>query len=306
MSHESIRYLRQSEIDKEKWDHSIDIAENGLIYAYSFYLDTMAKHWDALVVGDYEIVFPLTWNEKYGMRYLSQPFLTAQLGIFGKNVTQADRDELINNIPTSFRYIDISLNSGNILSAPPIFSMQRSNFVLPLNNSYDKIVEQYNENLRRNLKKAAQAGCVIKKGLDVEEVIRLAIVQMKQHGNEPKNNVDRFRKLYRLLSDKKMAVSYGVADPQNNLLASAAFFILNDRAYYILVGNAASGREFGASHALIDAFIKDHADKLKWLDFEGSDIPSLASFYRSFGAEQEVYPALKINRLPFYLKWFKK
>ena len=32
-----------SEIDKAKWDHCIDNAGNGLIYAYSFYLDHMAK-----------------------------------------------------------------------------------------------------------------------------------------------------------------------------------------------------------------------------------------------------------------------
>jgi hypothetical protein len=42
------------------------------------------------------------------------------------------------------------------------------------------------------------------------------------------------------------------------------------------------------------------------LDFEGSDIPNLAFFYSSFGAVNQAYPALKINRLPFYLKWLKR
>jgi hypothetical protein len=29
-------------------------------------------------------------------------------------------------------------------------------------------------------------------------------------------------------------------------------------------------------------------------------------FYKSFGAVPEIYPAIKINRLPFYLKWLKR
>jgi len=42
------------------------------------------------------------------------------------------------------------------------------------------------------------------------------------------------------------------------------------------------------------------------LDFEGSDIQNLAFFYSSFGAKQEIFPAIRINKLPFYLKWLKK
>jgi len=42
------------------------------------------------------------------------------------------------------------------------------------------------------------------------------------------------------------------------------------------------------------------------LDFEGSDIPSLAFFYSSFGAVEERYSAIKLNRLPGLVKWLKK
>ncbi|HSQ44739.1 MAG TPA: hypothetical protein VLM16_07060, partial [Ginsengibacter sp.] len=78
-----ISYLPQANIDKQKWDRCIDAAPNGLIYAYSFYLDAMSKNWDALILNDYEIVMPLTWNKKYGVYYLYQPFFTKALGIFG-------------------------------------------------------------------------------------------------------------------------------------------------------------------------------------------------------------------------------
>ena len=80
--HSPIKYVAQQQVDKNKWDACIERSSNGLIYGYSFYLDSMAKHWDALVLNDYEAVMPLTWNRKWGIKYLYQPPLTPQLGIF--------------------------------------------------------------------------------------------------------------------------------------------------------------------------------------------------------------------------------
>ncbi|MBL7741172.1 MAG: GNAT family N-acetyltransferase [Chitinophagaceae bacterium] len=301
-----IQYLTHSQIDKTKWDDRITKASNGLIYAYSFYLDHMARNWDALILNDYEAVMPLTWNRKYGFHYLYQPFLAAQLGIFGNGLSEDLVSRFIQAIPVRYKLIEISLNSGNTLTTSPGFSIQRSNYVLDLSRSYDELYDSYKENIRRNIRKAKQIGCTVTKGFDAERVIELAIQQMRSYGEEAGDNIERFRKLYRLLHARQMAATYGILSPKNELIASCVFFFSHNRAYYILVGNHPDGRTIGASHALIDEFIKDHAGKKMLLDFEGSDIRNLAFFYSSFGAKHEVYPALKINRLPFYLKWLKK
>jgi hypothetical protein len=302
----SIQYLTYSQIDKFKWDACIDKASNGLIYGYSFYLDHMAKHWDALVLNDYESVMPLTWNKKYGIRYLYQPFLTAQLGVFGKRVTDEQVRYFINSVPASFRYIDISLNNKNIEGSPTKPCIQRNNYVLNLDKPYETLYSNYRENIQRNIRKAYQLGCILQKDFDVEKVIELAVQQMKSRGNEESENIERFRKLYQYLHKRQMAITYGVFSIQNELLASCVFFFSHNRVYYILAGNHPTSKMIGASHALIDGYIKDNAGKNMLLDFEGSDISSLAHFYSSFGAALEIYPALKINRLPFYLKWLKK
>src|ERR1043165_3544665 len=128
-----IKYLKNNEIDKAKWDKCIDEASNGLIYAYSFYLDHMSKHWDALVINDYEAVMPLTWNKKYGISYLYQPAFTAQLGVFGENLNEWLIDDLLKAIIKKYKLIEISLNSENILSWPPSFLDRGANYVLQLN-----------------------------------------------------------------------------------------------------------------------------------------------------------------------------
>jgi len=317
-----IKYLPYKEIDKEKWDACIANAPNGLIYAYSFYLDHMAKHWDALVLNDYEAVMPLTWNKKYSFYYLYQPAFTASLGVFGKNLNAGVVAHFLKSIPSKFKLIEISLNRGNIFSFPPPF-LVRNNYILHLNKPYEELYKAYRDNHKRNITKAFQSGCSVRKDISVDEIIKLNEEQLKHISGTKPGDYPNFKKLFDFLKSRKQAEVYGIVDPKNKMLASAVFFYSHNRAYYIMVGNhpdarlpvtvktngheqVGQGKTIGASHALIDAFIKDHANQNLILDFEGSDIRNLAFFYSGFGAKEEIYPALKINKLPWYVRLFKK
>src|SRR6187401_902444 len=301
-----IKHLQHKEIDKAKWDSCISNALNGLIYGYSFYLDCMARHWDALVFKDYDAVMPLTWNKKYGFYYLYQPAFTASLGVFGKNLTKEIIDDFVSRLPSKFKLVEISLNSGNIIGETKSFSLLRSNYILNLNKPYEEIYKAYRDNHKRNISKALQLGCSVSKEIAVEEIIQLNKEQLQHIDGTKPEDYPNFKRLYDFLKNKGQAKTYAIVDPKNKILASAVFFFSHDRAYYIMVGNHPEGKALGASHALLDTFIKDHADQNLILDFEGSDIRNLAFFYSGFGAIEEIYPALKINRLPFYVKWIKR
>lgn len=301
----SIQYIVHKDIDLAKWDACISQSSNGLVYVCSYYLETMAANWDALILNDYEAVMPLTWNKKFGVYYLYQPFITAQLGLFGNNINAELLDAFLKAIPGKFRYWDIYLNHDNIFESSEFSLYLRSNYILNLNRPYKEICQGYRENIRRNIKKAENTGCKVIKAFNVEQVIELAVMQMREYDKKSINNTERFRKLYSILSSKNMAATYGIS-LNNQLLASAVFFFSHNRAYYILVGNHPNGKTLGASHALIDAFIKDNAGQDMLLDFEGSDIRNLAFFYESFGAVKEKFTGIKNNKLPFYLKWLKQ
>ena len=302
---DQIRYLQHKEIEKAKWDACIEQALNGLIYSYSYYLDAMSKHWDALILKDYEAVMPLTWNKKYGFYYLYQPAFTASLGVFGNNLTKDIIDHFLSMIPSKFKLVEIALNSGNIVGDPKRFSLLRSNYILHLNRSYEEVYKSYRDNHKRNITKAFQLGCRVSKEIAVDEIIQLNKEQLQNVDGTKPEGYPNFKKLYEFLKTRGQAKTYAIVDPKNKVLASAVFFFSHNRAYYILVGNHPDGKTIGASHALIDAFIKDHAGQNLILDFEGSDIRNLAFFYSGFGATEEIYSALKINRLPFYVKWMK-
>jgi len=301
---ESIQYISYRDIDKIKWDACIDASANGLIYGYSFYLDTMSKHWDALVLNDYEVVMPLTWNKKFGIYYLYQPPFTASLGIFGNSISAEIINAFLKAIPKKFSYWDIYLNHGNYFQLADFNLYQRMNYILPLNNSYENIYNGYRKNIQRNIKKCEQLQCIIKKEVLVEDVIALSNEHSRSFSKLGIDDFERVKKIYTLLYQTKKAITYGVYQ-NKKLLASAAFFFSHGRAYYILIGNHPDGKTIGASHALIDAFIKDHANQNLILDFEGSDITNLAFFYSSFGALEEKYTGIILNRLPALIKWLK-
>jgi hypothetical protein len=300
-----IQYLTYQQINKQKWDGCIDNAGNGLIYAYSFYLDVMAENWDALVLDDYKAVMPLTWRKKYGICYLYQPPFTASLGVFGNNLTAQTVNNFLNAVPSKFQYWDIYLNYGNYFTLTDYTLYKRMNYVLSLEKDYTAIAENFRDNIKRNIKKCEQLGGEVKKEIAVANVIALAKQQAKTFSKMGDDDFTRVEKLYNQLHAKQLATTYGIFHKQK-LLASAAFFFSHNRAYYILVGNHPDGKTMGASHALVNAFIKDYSYKNILLDFEGSDINSLAFFYSSFGAAEEKFSGIKLNRLPALLKWMKK
>lgn len=301
---EAIRYLKREEIDHRKWDECIASAPNGLIYSYVAYLDAMASNWDALVLNDYEAVMPLTWRRKWGMSYLYQPFLTAQTGITGKGLNEARTRLFLEAVPKRFRYWDIYLNHANGYALEAFPMQWRNNLVLPLHHNYEGLWAGYRKNTQRNISKAKGYGCYVKSDVPLNEALTLAR-EFTPGLEEQGEGLTRFSQLFDSLHGQSSAVVYGCYTSSHRLVAAAVFLLSNGRSYYILAGTHPDGKTLGASHLLIDRFIADHAGQDLLLDFEGSDMPSLAFFYSGFGGREERYPVIRLNRLPFYAKWVK-
>jgi hypothetical protein len=302
MLQSNLQYLRRNQVDTVKWDQCIDSAPNGLIYAFSFYLDQMAPGWSALVLGDYEAVMPLPIRKKMGVTYIYKPGFIASLGVFGQSLTRELVQQFIQAIPSSIKLIDTCLNAANIFSNPPEFPRLHSNFILSLQSSYEQLYNGYRDNIKRNIKRAQKLNNRYATDVDVADVLALARLQPDRTSHFTEADYANFTSLYNFLQQQKKAVACGVYTPANELVASCVYFFSHNRAYYILVGNHPNGRTQGASHFLIDRFIHDHAGTGLLLDFEGGDFHNLAFFYSSFGAQLEVFPALYVNRLPWWMK----
>ena len=295
-----IRYIKYSEIDKKKWDDCVDNSLNGIVYAYSWYLDIVCKKWDALVEDDYLSIFPLNYWKKSGIFYLYQPFFTQQLGVFSKNIlTEEKINEFLFSIPDKFKLIEINLNTS-IKNIDKNFSHQKYiNLELSLDNSYENIYKNYSKNLKRNIKKAIKNEITIKKDVDPLKIINIFRQNKGKNIKILKDN--DYSVLHELINKcvkKGKAEVWGAYTKDNQLCAGVVFVFSNNRIIFLFSGTADIARDNGAMSFIIDRCIKENSSKKIIFDFEGSNNVNLARFYKSFGAETINYLHLNINKLP--------
>jgi Acetyltransferase (GNAT) domain len=298
-----IKYLTNDTINKQKWDACITNAGNSLLYAYSFYLDTMAKNWDAIILNDYEAVMPLTWNKKYGIRYLYQPPFTQQLGVFSKQpIAENILQSFLEIIKSKFQFAEIFINTDNI--SPKVRA--HTNCTLSLNVPYQNIWSAYTNDLLKNLKHAEKFSLAYSISEDYNEAVDVYIKEYAARMPHVKErDYTSFKELCSILFKKNMLIIRKVLSASNELLAIALLLKDEKRLYNVLSTVTPAGRKAAANHFLFDRLIKEFAGKINVLDFEGSDIAGIASFYENFGAINEQYYFLRYNNLPWPLHYLK-
>ena len=302
-----IRYLRHTEIDKAKWDSLIAASPHGMIYAYSWWLDIVCPGWEALVKEDYSALMPLTCRSRAGIRYLYQPAFTQQLGVFGKEAQDATMTgEFMAAIPEEFKLIEISLNTGNLLSDKNSETSTSQTFHLSLNRSAGELFKSYSENTRRNIKKAKEENPAFQSGLSASELLELyRSNQETKHGKLKSGEDVILEKLIAACTEKKCGISVGLKARDSKLKAGAFFVWSHKTLIFLFSATETAQQKIRWLPLLIDQCIAHDAGKDRILDFEGSDDEDLARFYRSFGAERVVYLRIRKNRLPIWLKWLK-
>jgi len=288
-----IIHLRNKTIDYKRWDDCIARSNNHLTYGYSWYLDIVSPDWEALISPDYQYVMPLPVKSRYGIPYLVQPVLTQQLGIFSdKNIDEHIVEEFIKQIPY-FSY-ELNLKEDNFYSKALIFP----NFILNLNQSYDKLNTGYSKNTKRNLEKAAKLNLTVQPGLSVETFITFYF-SVEKHFLSPKEQV--LQKLILKGISENALTLYGVFSEKNVLIAGLCTLNTADRITYLLPVSNHEGKVSSAMFLLIDEIIHNEAGKDKLLDFEGSRIEGVARLYRGFGAKYHPYYILKKFRPSFFI-----
>ncbi|OYT10399.1 MAG: hypothetical protein B6I18_09340 [Bacteroidetes bacterium 4572_112] len=300
-----IKYLKQSEIDYDKWDKCIAESLNSMVYAYSWYLDIVAGEWDALIEDDYMSVFPLPYRIKLGIKYVYQPVLTQQLGVFSReDIDDNKTQQFVFAIPKDFKLIEINLNSYNKLYGNKKYKViSNTNIELNLGTDYESLKKAYSKNLKRNINKAKRNELSINNNLKPETLIEL----FKQNkGSE----IDAFsendyaiilRLMYFLIGNNKAEI-IGTYSKENTLLCS--IFIIKDskRHIFIFSGLSDEGKEKGAMPFIVNNYIEEHTKENIIFDFEGSNNPSLARFFMGFGSYESIYKSLRYYQMNTALK----
>lgn len=301
-----IRHIEHTHINKKKWDACIDKSSNANIFVYSWYLDIVCENWDALILNDYEAIFPLATKSKYKINYLYQPFFTRYFGVYSTKLSDKLLTDFFEAIPAKYKYIEFCLHESNQLKKKNIEKKERKYQQLSLHSSYQIIQKNYSDNAKRSIKKANKAGFIIKHSIKPERIVDLFRSTKGQELEVFKPG--DYKTLLSLMNEcvkQNKAQSIAVYDKENKLHAAGFFMKNNSRFVFLKSGVTEYGKANGAMHLLFDTFIQQHSETAQLLDFGGSSVESVARFYKNFGAEDCVYLQVTMNALPGLVKWVR-
>jgi len=272
-----MRYVKRTEINTEKWDACVAKSDKPLIYGVSWYLDAATNsQWDGLIWGDYETVLPLPWNRKLIAKQFYRPMLLQQQGPFGNGQPKQTILPLLSKKSVQHQ---VALCEALIEG-----EQKRINLILNCNQEKQKLYEGFSKNRRYDARNIEHT---------VEEL-----------------TVDEFMKFFKkfaaeLIEDQgihlttiKQIIIACISNHHGLLLGGkvgdsveSVIFLSKYRGRHTLLLSATSktGYEKSVNVFLLIYYIFKQAGKSIMLDFEGSEIPGVRDFYKSFGAQEEIY-----------------
>lgn len=300
----NIRLVSHRDIDRDKWDQCMEMADNAKVYAASWYLDITCGNWDALIWGDYEYVMPVPVKSKLIYRYVYTPYFTQSLGIFPEAPVEIQECFAV-KLQENFANVRYAAGSSLSKAAFGRFRfVERHNRYLPLGRDYTDISRGYAGNVVRNTRKAFRRNVSVHACEDVEKFTAAYALY-----NPYKLNPDA-KEVFHTLVRRSVADGSGqilmAFSEQGEILAGSYVLTYKERFYYLGSFSSPLGLKRSASFAVVDEFCRRNSGTCRILDFEGSEIEGIDSFFGGFGAVRENYYVLEYNRLPPVVMWLKE
>ena len=276
-----IKYIKRQDLDVDKYDKCIETSLQSRVYAFSWYLDIVADNWDVLVLDDYNVVMPIPWNKKYGLKYITQPFFCQQLGIFSiDKISKEIENNLLKKIPKIFVKVSLNYNSDNYFGHKMV---AKKNYILELKDTYLNLFKSFS----KGRKHASKVG--VKNSLLIKNTSILSLIKIQEEFyNYTDYSKEKLEKLSTYILENNKGCILGVY--KDEVLVGGAFFLHNkSRITYLFSSFTTKGRELQASSFLLSSIIKKYENSNLILDFEGGNMANIGSFYKSFGAKIEQY-----------------
>ncbi len=279
-----IRNLGREEIDERRWNEVT--SRCGLPYGQTWWLDLVAPGWRGVVKGDYEYVMPY-WERKWlCWRYVMQPPMTQQQGVFGgEGKVSAEVQEAM-LAATGVKSYVMQMNEWN--AEPKHWVKKRRNRLIDLSLPKDELWRQYDENTRRNVRRGMRNGVKVGVATDVEACTEFYL-QANGHLEQVKSRD------VRRLAEGVVRTGHGEwveAMSQEGERLSVALMVEggNGREVYAMAATSARGMEVRSSFVLMDWLVTRRAgERGRVLDCEGSMVEGVDRFYRGFGAREVTY-----------------
>jgi len=283
-----INFVSRAQLDHPKYTACVKSAIGSRMYAESWFLDAVCTSWGVLVYDDYLAVMPLPFKRKFGIPYIYLAPWIQQLGVFSPTAVSPELlNQFIQAIPAKFRFVEMMINASNPITVRNC--SKRLNYILPLHAPYETLYSAYSKGRKSSLKQAERGGLSLQWSSSIPAFIRLFKQDVGQKLALKKEVYERLDKLIDVARAKELLHSIGVHDASGQLIGAALIIKDQQRWVYLCSALTEAGRALQAMTFLLDGFIREHANTQSVLDFEGSMVPGIAGFFKSFGAQEEIY-----------------
>lgn len=280
----------RDQINTEKWDEVVASSnvQNPLIYSWA--LDATCE-WCAVINEDYSFAFPIPFVKQFGVQRALQQAYSRQMDYVG---SAEDFEKAIVLIEKEFAECELRLAEFE----PGEKDQKYQYLSLTIEN-------KYKTNAQRLIKKA-DAIFKYEQSKDVHHLLALYENNSFAKFRQPKSNLFKLSELMsQMIKHNKGTVINAI---HNGEVVGALFLIEDKSTIYYLMGDSHSSRKkegviFGLmnqaiEYAKINGFSK--------FDFGGSNVESVANFYKKFGAKDQFYTRISWNNLPFWFKILKR
>jgi hypothetical protein len=295
-----IKLIPNSEIDRMKWDNCVSTSENASVFSLTWYLDAVHPDWLGLVNNDFKSVVPVCISKKMTHKALIQPVFSRHTDVF----------------PHDAELVDFYINY--LKSLDRIECCYSSSFVLPfgepsskvyqeimLNKSYESIRLGYAKNALRILKRNSET-IFLNTDEDFSKTIQLFSTSKAKALGFKKAQLYSLERLMQNALKNTMGFAVHAHNKQGELMASGFFLSFQGVITYLKGASTDEGKKTGAMYSIMDYVIKAHSEKYEKLDFGGSNIFSVAQFFKKFGAYDVPYYLYSQGKEPVYIKALKR
>lgn len=286
-----MEFLTRDQIDPIRWNQRIQNSSIENVFCYSWYLDAICETWGGLVTDNYSTILPVVYNSKLGVKKCYQPIYTREFDLFGADFTwTASLEYLTHNFKqVSFRNEAENLQIENVNC--------RKNQILDL-TAYSPT--ELKSTTRQLIKKAN--GKFIYELHDDPSVLSdlFESTSAKRIQEIKKREITYLNQLMQ----NALAVEKGeliTAKTLDERIVAGCFF-LKDKSRITLLKSASlpEFKKSGVMYGLLNHAITRYQNAYATFDFGGSEIESIANFFKKFGATDRNYYNYTIDNTPFW------
>lgn len=279
-------YLKREEIDTEKWNDLVNQNSTISVSNFTWFLDIVCEKWGAYKAKDQDLFFPLPYLKGVKNKMLYQPIFSRVLSMIAK--PGADLKPFIQalrkQIPKDFKHYlfhaDFAMNAN---------SKERKYQKIEGFDGIEGLRNLYSTNAKRQIKKYPMEEIEVLTNSNITEGMDLIKKELKVKIPELKD--EQFRILNKLVTTSMRENGGYILNLSNNPeIRASAFFIRRGKDLVFLKGAARQeDMKRGAMYTLMDHAFEKFGDQINCIDFDGSNIDSVAQFYYRFGGKDYTY-----------------